>query len=87
MNKLYSMQSSSLLIGCLLNQPKLLLNNRFSLEGDVIEFIYERIYTKDFQDSYIDCGGYGEPNEMVKQTAEDKRILLYDFMMSLIDKD
>lgn len=37
MNKLYSMQSSSLLIGCLLNQPKLLLNNRFSLEGDDFE--------------------------------------------------
>jgi len=34
MSKLYSMQASSLLLGCLLNQPKLLLNNRFHLEGE-----------------------------------------------------
>ena len=56
----------------------------FDAEEDVIEFIYERLDTKDFKDSYVDCGGHGEPNEMLKQTAEDKRMLFYNFMISLI---
>jgi HEPN domain-containing protein len=59
----------------------------FEDEEDIIEFIFERLNTSDFQDRYIDCGGYGEPNEKVKQTAEDKRELLYDFMMSLVNKE
>ena len=58
----------------------------FETEEDVIEFIFERIDTKDFEDSYIDAGGYGEPNEMFKQTANDKRNLLYDFMMNLVSE-
>jgi len=56
----------------------------FETEEDVVEFIFERLNTNDFEDSYIDAGGYGEPNEMFKQTADDKKQLLYDFMMSLI---
>lgn len=58
----------------------------FETEEDVIEFIYERLDTSDFEDSYIDMGGCGEPNESFKQSAEDKRVLLYDFMMGLISK-
>lgn len=56
----------------------------FDTEEDVIEFIYERLNTDDFEDSYMDMGGHGEPNECFKQSAEDKRQLLYDFMMELI---
>jgi len=56
----------------------------FETGEDVVEFIFERLNTDDFEDSYIDAGGCGEPNEMFKQTADDKRQLLYDFMMSLI---
>lgn len=56
----------------------------FQTEEEVIEFIFERLDTKGFEDSYIDAGGRGEPNEFFKQTAEDKRQLLYDFMMGLI---
>lgn len=58
----------------------------FEDEEDVIEFIFERLDTSDFEDSYIDAGGYGEPNEMFKYTKEDKKNALYDFMMGLIDK-
>jgi hypothetical protein len=58
----------------------------FETEEDVIEFIYERIDTKDFEDSHIDIGRHGEPNECFIQTAEDKKQLLYDFMMDLIEK-
>lgn len=56
----------------------------FEEEEDVIEFIIERIDTSEFEDSYIDAGGYGEPNEMFKITAEDKREQLYQFMLSLL---
>ena len=55
-------------------------------EEDVIEFIFERLDTKDFETSFNDCAGYGEPNEMVKQTADDKREILYDWMISLLKK-
>ena len=56
----------------------------FKNEEDVIEFIFARLDTSDFEDSYINVGGHsGEPNELMKNTAEDKRNLLYDFMMEL----
>jgi len=58
----------------------------FETEEDVIEFIFEKLDTKKWEDSYIDMGGYGEPNEMFKQTVEDKKNLLYEFMMSLVNK-
>ncbi len=58
----------------------------FQTEEDVIEFIFENIDTSKWEDSYIDVAGYGEPNEMFKQTVGDKKELLYDFMMSLINK-
>lgn len=55
-------------------------------EEDVIEFIYECIKDKDFEDSYIDAVGYGEPNEMFKYAGEDKKEALYDFMMELLER-
>jgi len=58
----------------------------FQTQEDVIDFIFERLDTSDFEDSYVDMGGYGEPNECFKTTADDKREILYDFMMSLISK-
>ena len=57
----------------------------FNTEEDIIEFIFARLDTRDFEDSYIDCGGYGEPNEIVKQTADEKRDLLYEWLMSLVE--
>ena len=53
---------------------------------NVIEFIFERLNTSDFEDSYVDAAGYGEPNEMFKVTAQDKRNTLYDFMMELVER-
>lgn len=58
----------------------------FETEEDIIEFIFEKLDTSDFEDSYIDFVGYGEPNETFKVTAEDKIETLHDFMLSLIDK-
>lgn len=68
----------------LLDDSGLPIEREFDTEEDVIEFIYEQLDTRKFEDSYIDMGGHGEPNEYVKQSAEDKRELLYDFMMELI---
>lgn len=56
----------------------------FETEEDIIEFIYENIDTKGWEDSYLDMGGHGEPNEMLKITADDKKEVLYEFMMSLL---
>jgi len=56
----------------------------FQTEEDVIEFIFENINTSGWKDSYIDIAGYGEPNETFKQTVDDKKNLLYDFMMELV---
>lgn len=58
----------------------------FETEEDVIEFIFKNLDTKKWEDSYIDMGGYGEPNECFKQTVENKKDLLYEFMMSLVNK-
>lgn len=58
----------------------------FEEEEDVVEFIFERLNTDDFEDSYLDAAGFGEPNEMFKITAADKRSTLYDFMMDLLER-
>lgn len=55
----------------------------FETEADVIEFIFERLNTSDFEESFVNVGG-GEPNECFKITAEDKKETLYNFMMELI---
>lgn len=56
-------------------------NGSFETEEDVIDFIFDRLNTSDFEDSYVDTSGNGEPNEMFKITAQDKRNALYTFMM------
>jgi hypothetical protein len=56
----------------------------FETEEDVIELIFESINTKGWSDSFVDAVGFGEPNEMFKQTKDDKKELLYEFMMSFI---
>lgn len=58
----------------------------FKLEEDVIEFIFERLNTSDFEDSFVVVGNNREPNECIKFSAEDKREVLYDFMMDLVER-
>ena len=57
----------------------------FDTEEDVIDFIFEKIDTRGFEDSYVDVGGFHEPNECFKFTVEEKIQLLYDFMIDLIN--
>lgn len=59
----------------------------FETDEDVIEFIFERINTKDFEDSYIDVGGHGgEPNELMKYTVEEKRETISDYLNYLVER-
>lgn len=59
----------------------------FETEEDVIEFIFEHLDTSDFDDSYIFVGSHSyDANETFKVTAEDKKNLLYEYMMELITR-
>lgn len=58
----------------------------FKMEEDVIDFIYAHLDIFDFKDSYIDMGGYGEFDEMFKISVEDKRQMLYNFIMELTNQ-
>lgn len=58
----------------------------FETEDDVFDYIFDRVDTSDFEDSYIDAGGHGDCNELVKITASDKRNTMYDFMMAILDE-
>ncbi|BFK11874.1 hypothetical protein F140042L4_20320 [Coprococcus phoceensis] len=59
----------------------------YETEEEVIEFIFEHLDTSDFEDSYIQMGIGNEPNTYIKCSKEDKREALYDFMMSLANKE
>lgn len=55
---------------------------------DFIEFIWDRVDTSDFEDSYyptVFCNP--EPNENIKVTASDKRESLYDLFVDLIKRE
>ncbi|MBT9667641.1 hypothetical protein [Roseburia hominis] len=58
----------------------------FETEDDVFDYIFDRVDTSDFEDSYIDAGGHGDCDELVKITASDKRNTMYDFMMAILDE-
>lgn len=52
----------------------------------MFDYIFDRVDTSDFEDSYIDAGGHGDCNELAKITASDKRNTMYDFMMAILDE-
>lgn len=59
----------------------------FETEEDIIEFIFERLDTSDFEDSFTNVGsGWAEPNTLMKYSADEKREALYDFMMDLVKR-
>lgn len=51
---------------------------------DFIEFIWDRVDTSDFEDSYTSPVVNAEPNELFKVTASDKREQLYDLFVEMI---
>lgn len=59
----------------------------FETDDDITEFIFERINTKDFEDSYVNVGGHsGEPNECIKYTAEEKRETVSDYLTYIVER-
>lgn len=59
----------------------------FKTEEEVIEFIFERLDTSDFEDSFENVGSsWAEPNTLMKYSADEKREVLYEFMMDLVKR-
>lgn len=58
----------------------------FKTEEDVIEFIFERLDTSDFEDSFTPMTKAKEPNEHMKYGDDEKREALYDFMIDLVKR-
>lgn len=54
---------------------------------DFIEYIWDRVDTSDFEDSYTSPVVNAEPNELFKVTANDKREQLYDLFVEMIKRD
>lgn len=58
----------------------------FETEEDVIQFIFERLDTSDFEDSFTPMTINAEPNEYMKYGADEKREALWEFMMDLVER-
>ena len=56
----------------------------FETDEEVVDFIIDNLDTRNFEDSYVDAAGYGEPNECFKETVDDKKELLRDFLIYLL---
>jgi hypothetical protein len=54
---------------------------------EFIEFIWDRVDTSDFEDSYIPLVVNAEPNERSKVTASDKREQLYELFVEMIERN
>lgn len=54
---------------------------------EFIEFIWDRVDTSDFKDSYTSPVINAEPNELFKVTASDKREQLYDLFVEMIKRN
>lgn len=53
---------------------------------EFIEFIWDRVDTSDFEDSYTSPVINAEPNELFKVTASDKREQLYELFVEMITR-
>jgi hypothetical protein len=53
---------------------------------EFIEYIWDRVDTSDFEDSYTSPVVNAEPNELFKVTASDKREQLYDLFVEMIKR-
>lgn len=53
---------------------------------EFIEYIWDRVDTSDFEESYTSPVINAEPNEWFKVTADDKRKQLYDLFVEMIER-
>ena len=54
---------------------------------EFIAYIWDRVDTSDFEDSYTSPVINAEPNELFKVTASDKREQLYDLFVEMIERN
>ena len=54
---------------------------------EFIDFIWDRVDTSDFEDSYTSPVVNAEPNELFKVTASDKREQLYKLFVEMITRE
>lgn len=54
---------------------------------DFIDFIWDRVDTSDFEDSYTSPVINAEPNEYFKETSSDKREQLHDLLVEMIKRE
>lgn len=59
----------------------------FNDVDDFIEYIWDRVDTSDFEDSYTSPVINAEPNELFKVTASDKREQLHDLFVEMITRE
>lgn len=59
----------------------------FKDADDFIEYIWDRVDTSDFEDSYVPMVVNAEPNEHFKITASEKREDLYELFVEMIKRD
>ena len=60
--------------------------NNLRVDCIFIQFIWDRVDTSDFEDSYTSPVMNAEPNELFKVTASDKREQLYDLFVEMIER-
>lgn len=80
---------NNLRIDCINRTPSIPKEWRdvFKDVDEFIEFIWDRVDTSDFEDSYTSPVINAEPNELFKVTASDKREQLYDLFVEMIKRN
>lgn len=79
---------NNLRIDCINRTPSIPKEWRdvFKDVDEFIEFIWDRVDTSDFEDSYTSPVINAEPNELFKVTASDKREQLYELFVEMIER-
>jgi len=85
--KLYEMEQNTS-DDCVSREPSIPKEwqDTFKDVDEFIEYIWDRVDTSDFEDSYISPVVNAEPNELFKVTANDKREQLYDLFVEMIKR-
>lgn len=87
-DELESTTKNNLRVDCINRTPSIPKEwqDVFKDVDEFIEFIWDRVDTSDFEDSYTSPVINAEPNELFKVTASDKREQLYDLFVEMIER-
>lgn len=87
-DELESTTKNNLRVDCINRTPSIPKEwqDVFKDVDEFIEFIWDRVDTSDFEDSYTSPVMNAEPNELFKVTASDKREQLYDLFVEMIER-